>query len=67
MTIEDWERMKTTGRRWVYRGSMLDATAAADSPTVRIIRWFKSGVLVQFTDGHRETVHPGYLKIACTR
>lgn len=67
MTIEDWERMKATGRRWAYWGSMLDATAAAGSPIVRIIRWFKSGVLAQFADGHRETVHPEYLKLACAR
>ena len=60
MVKEEWEQASAGGRRWAYFGSMIHG-ATLDSPTVRIVRWYSSGVRVRFSDGHQETVHPDYL------
>jgi hypothetical protein len=50
LTEPAWDILRAWGRRWAYYGS--------DNLTIRIIRWYKSGVRVRFADGHQETVHP---------
>lgn len=62
MTIDEWNQATAKGRRWAYFGSMIGG-ASADSPVVRVVRWYKSGVRVRFPDGHQETVHPDYLHL----
>lgn len=62
MTQDEWNEASTAGRRWAYFGSMIKG-ASRDSPAVRVIRWYKSGVRVRFPDGHQETVHPDYLHL----
>lgn len=63
MTRDEWDPASGAGRRWAYYDSM-STGAREDSPIVRIVRWYKSGVRVHFTDGRVELVHPEHLYLS---